>query len=390
MKKWTLFAIALIFLACEKQSDQPPLADFTINFLTGDTYTLFEVDASLSSDPDGPDSLMKYKWDWESDGIYDLLFDYNPRASHRFSKAGIYSITVQVIDLQGLTHSAQKEISVSRGSIAPLDPFSPSPSDSSNNIIFAGHLSWVAIDPDDDPMTYDVYLGDDSNPVLWKSGLTEPRVTAPDLVPGKKYFWKVVITDETGNVTTGPVWKFSIHSGTYERDSIRDPRDGQTYKTIKIGSYWWMAENLNFNREGVSKCRNDLEENCEKYGRYYYVNTRDTTICPPGWRGPDTGVIYDLETALGMSEDDIRKFGVWRGKDQGMQLAPNGTSGLNLSYDGYLDSDGKWKDIGEVRLFGNNRNYLWPSRMIQKGYGGILNTSFPEVEYVPVRCVKGY
>ena len=81
------------------------------------------------------------------------------------------------------------------------------------------------------------------------------------------------------------------------KGTLKDSRDGQIYKTVKIGSLTWMAENLNYETEN-SYCYKDNEANCSKYGRLYPWSAANSA-CPTGWRMPSQTEWISLITAAG-------------------------------------------------------------------------------------------
>ncbi|MCQ2108944.1 MAG: fibrobacter succinogenes major paralogous domain-containing protein [Fibrobacter sp.] len=127
--------------------------------------------------------------------------------------------------------------------------------------------------------------------------------------------------------------------------TMKDHRDGKTYKTVKIGDQEWMAENLNY-QTGESKCYDNKPENCDKYGRLY-VWGEAVTACPDGWHLPNNQEFEDLKTLAGQKAGDIKKAGAvlksttgWKDNDG---KSGNGTDGLGF---GALPAGDYYSDLG--------------------------------------------
>jgi uncharacterized protein (TIGR02145 family) len=105
--------------------------------------------------------------------------------------------------------------------------------------------------------------------------------------------------------------KQNISSEVLE-NTFTDPRDGKVYRTVKIGSQVWMAENLNYNAPG-SVCYNNDPRNGEKYGRLYDWETAKKA-CPPGWHLPsdkEWNVLINFAGGSGVGGKHLKAKNDW-------------------------------------------------------------------------------
>ena len=120
--------------------------------------------------------------------------------------------------------------------------------------------------------------------------------------------------------------------------SLTDSRDSKRYKTIKIGSQIWMAENLSYNADG-SVCYDNSESHCDTYGRLYSWDAA-MKDCPKGWHLPSYAEWTKLTDYIGGAKTagvKLRAANGWSENGNGMDCfdfsaLPGGDSNGNNFY----------------------------------------------------------
>ncbi len=80
----------------------------------------------------------------------------------------------------------------------------------------------------------------------------------------------------------------------YEHGEFEDPRDGTIYRTIKLGTNIWLADNLAYKpKYGNYWYVGGDESNLSDYGLLYDWQTAQK-VCPTGWHLPDKEDIEDF------------------------------------------------------------------------------------------------
>jgi PKD repeat protein len=111
--------------------------------------------------------------------------------------------------------------------VPPFVPTDPYPENGASQVRLTPVLSWRAGDANlDDTLTYDVYFGDTSPPQIASPDQAQPTfVPLTPLEYFKTYYWQVVVKDNAGGITTGPIWSFNTMSGPPQFTGF-SPADG--------------------------------------------------------------------------------------------------------------------------------------------------------------------
>ena len=189
---------------------------------------------------------------------------------------------------------------------------------------------------------------------------------------------------------------------TCEYGSVKDDRDGQTYKTVKIANQWWMAQNLNLETEN-SYCADD--STCAKNGRFYtWAAAMDSVgkwseggkgcglnktcmpsypvrgVCPSGWHLPSKDELVILRTVVG-------EFGpagtLLKSADGWIGGFVNKAGGL-IVYDSLADNGKGTDNFGFTAL----PTGYWDEIVMQDN--GFVTTFWSSSEYEPSRATILY
>ena len=209
---------------------------------------------------------------------------------------------------------------------------------------------------------------------------------------------------------------------------MADSRDGQTYKTVKIGEQTWMAENLNYADSTKtpsllkrSWCYNNNVENCAVAGRLYTWsaaidsvklatdadNPQDCGygkictlpakvqgICPEGWHLPDKTEWSKLFTAVGGKSTAGKILKSQTGWNDHIGTSGNGTDAYGFSAfpaggrgnDGAFGGEGLYAYFWSATEYGSYNNPF--SMDLYYDTEGASLYSYSKNVAFSVRCLK--
>jgi len=92
--------------------NQAPIPYLKISMAKAGITTPIQLDASLSFDYEEYADLLQYRWDYNSDGVWDTPFSSVSMCTHTFNLPGSYTITLQVMDRDSATAQTTKSVTI--------------------------------------------------------------------------------------------------------------------------------------------------------------------------------------------------------------------------------------------------------------------------------------
>jgi len=175
-----------------------------------------------------------------------------------------------------------------------------------------------------------------------------------------------------------------------EKGTFTDSRDGKIYKTVKIGTQTWMAENLAYKTDNGCWAYDNNPKNVTTYGYLYDFKTAKK-VCPEGWHIPSDEEWVALITHLGGSRlvgDKLKTITTW--DKQGAN--PTNSSGFSAVAAGIFDADANaFSELGRQTSWWSTaqlNSYTYYIYCVYYDSSDITKSNDFETNGHSVRCIK--
>jgi formylglycine-generating enzyme required for sulfatase activity len=119
-----------------KPQNTSPTASFVVTPESGTVQTVFQFDASGSADTEDSTSVLQVRWDWESDGTWDIGYSTAKSAMHQYATAGTKTVKLEVRDTEGLSDTETHTVTVTVPNTAPTACFAVDPAEGTTATTF--------------------------------------------------------------------------------------------------------------------------------------------------------------------------------------------------------------------------------------------------------------
>ena len=383
--KTLLVAVILIIssISCNKEDtpqetpNKAPTCEITApnngqEFTQGETITI-SVNAE---DSDGNITEVKFFIDGvEKSSANSSPYNYNWNTTGE--NTGSYTLKATSFDNDGSKSSDELSVKLiaGNGGEAPIANFSATPTSGTAplNVNFSD-------ESENNPISWQWDFGDGNT-----STQQNPSYTYND---DGNYTVSLIVSNNDGSDTKTKTNYINVDGGT--AGTFTDPRDGQTYDLIEIGTQIWFAENINY-EIGDSWWYEDNSAYGDIYGRLY---TWDAALnaCPSGWHLPtddEWTVLTDFLGGEPVAGGKMKETGTthWNSPNTGATNSSGftGLPGGNRTpngWSGFLGDYGRWWSSTE------DSGYNGWARNLNYSYVHVWRFGSLKASGYSVRCLK--
>jgi len=136
-------------------TNYPPVADLSASEpYQGDVNTTIVFDGSKSSDPDGTIATWSWMFGDHTNGTGEIV-------EHRYTEAGMYTVTLTVTDNEGATNTDTTTCVTTQPNRPPTPPSITGPTQGTKNTPY--NYTVVSTDADNDTLRYSIIWGDQTS-----------------------------------------------------------------------------------------------------------------------------------------------------------------------------------------------------------------------------------